>query len=164
MLVLHLFATFVEYNSAMFLPILTIRTPRLVFRILDVWCLRDKVVGEKMKQTKCCAKSMLFMETTLRLISMMVFFIMSLVIQYTFIFDTFCSRYVWEENEDSCQLDFGLIMTGLIICNTIIDFGCWRACSIKLSEELANAPDIPAGQQAPNSSRTRGMSLSKPAT
>ena len=40
LLICHAFAAFVLYNKTMMLPIVTIRLPRLVFRIFDTFCLR----------------------------------------------------------------------------------------------------------------------------
>ena len=56
LLICHAFAAFVLYNRNMLLPIVTIRAPRLMFRILDTFCLRKgENEGKEIKRRcPCC--------------------------------------------------------------------------------------------------------------
>ena len=83
-LIMHLFATFVLYNIFMFVPIVFIRVPRLIFRLLDTTCMHSS--DSKRKQRRCCTKSILFLETWFRLISAIVMIFLSLAIQALYIF------------------------------------------------------------------------------
>ena len=139
LLICHAFAAFVLYNRNMMFPILTIRVPRLIFRILDTCVLRKgEVEGQEIKRRcPCCQKSVLFIEKWFRAISGICFIALSIAIQFTFIFDDFCDRYVLKENEESCREMFSLVMAMMIIVNTILDYAGWRVCATKFEQEQA---------------------------
>ena len=97
--VLHLLAAFVLFNHYMIVPVVIVRVPRLLFRLLSRCCERKQ--GNRMK-LNCCGKQLLFLEQWFRLLSGAFMIVASFVIQYTFIFEEFCPRYREESERKQC--------------------------------------------------------------